>query len=144
MKRLFAILAAAVLLMGGCTAVGQTAAEEHVWTMTTAQSAATEGQIIAYGSGYGDGAWDEADEIDLRCTARDGVLMLTDHTGGVTHSGTYRLLETDGGTEIYEITVGDSTGMASASVTSYLDGRSVPTLVISLGDYALYFTPSAE
>ena len=148
MKRLSVLLCLLLLLLAGCgsneskdSAVPKI--EDYFWQMTTVQSMEAEGQAIAYGPGN-DSNLDTAVEITLTCTATDGTITLIDETHGQTYSGTYKLTESDQQTSTYEVTVGETEGMAVVSMTTYHDNSQTPTFIISLGDHALNFFPATE
>ena len=143
MKRLSVLLCLLLLLLlAGCGSKDSTVPkiEDYSWQMTTAQSIEAEGQAVAYGPGN-NSTLETAVEILLTCTAADGTITLTDETIGQTYSGTYKLTETDQQTSTYEVTVGETEGMAVVSMTTYHDDSQTPTFIISLGDYALNFFP---
>ena len=144
MKRL-GVLLCLLLLLAGCSSKDITVPkiEDYSWQMTTVQSMEAEGQAVAYGSGN-DSTLETAVEILLTCTASDGTITLTDETNGQTYSGTYKLSESDQQTSIYEITVGETEGMAVVSMTTFHDDSQTPTFIISLGDYAMNFFPATE
>ena len=142
MKRLSVLLCLLLLLLTGCGNKDGTVPkiEDYSWQMSTAQSIEAEGQAVAYGPGN-DSTLETAVEILLTCTAADGTITLTDEANGQTYSGTYKLTETDQQTSTYEVTVGETEGMAVVSMTTYHDDSQTPTFIISLGDYALNFFP---
>lgn len=145
MKRLSVLLCLLLLLLTGCGSKDSTVPkiEDYSWQMTTVQSMEAEGQAVAYGPGN-ESALETAVEILLSCTAADGTITLTDETNGQTYSGTYKLTESDQQTSTYEVTVGETEGMAVVSMTTYHDDSQTPTFIISLGDYALNFFPRTE
>lgn len=148
MKRLSVLLCLLLLLLAGCGSNGSMDGivpkiEDYSWQMTTVQSMEAEGQAVAYGPGN-DSTLETAVEILLSCTAADGTITITDETNRQTYSGTYKLTETDQQTSTYEVTVGETEGMAVVSMTTYHDDSQTPTFIISLGDYALNFFPTTE
>ena len=74
MKRAAILLC--LLLLTGCGSDAVPAIEEEAWQMTTVQSTADNGAIIACAPGE-PGAPDTAERLTLVCTASDGVLTLT-------------------------------------------------------------------
>lgn len=145
MKRLSVLLCLLLLFLAGCGSKDSTVPkiEDYSWQMTTVQSMEAEGQAVAYGPGN-DSTLETAVEILLSCTAADGTITLTDETNGQMYSGTYKLTESDQQASTYEITVGETEGMAVVSMTTYHDDSQIPTFIISLGDYALNFFPITE
>ena len=109
--------------------------------MTTVQSTVAEGQVIAYGPG-GNSTLNTAFEVELLCTMADSKITLTDKTNSQTYNGRYNLKSSDVKSEIYDVTIGETTGMAVCSVTTYSGDTEIDTLIISLGDYALNFFPA--
>ena len=118
MKRAAILLC--LLLLTGCGSDAVPAIEEEAWQMTTVQSTADNGAIIACAPGE-PGAPDTAERLTLVCTASDGVLTLTD-----------------------TVTVGQTEGMAVTALTRYADGSSRPTLILTLDGYALHFFPQDD
>lgn len=111
------------------------------WTMTIIQSQNTDdaGLIIACGADSSE-ASDQAEEIDMVCSAEKGQLTLTDRTNGKIYSGTYSVKDSSAEATIYDITMGEAKGMAVVSDTKYHDGSQVGTLILSFEDYAISFS----
>ena len=141
MKRTISIILILIVMLVGCTSSNDSKLESHVWSMTTVQSIDADGQAIAYGSS-GSITLDTAIGVDLICSMANGEITLTDKTNSHTYNGTYSLKSSDAKSEIYEVKIGDTTGMAVYSVTTYSDDTEIDTLIISLGDYALNFFPA--
>ena len=87
---------------------------------------------------------DTAERLTLVCTASDGVLTLTDGTNDRQYAGSYRLEQSDAGSAVYTVTVGQTEGMAVTALTRYADGSSRPTLILTLDGYALHFFPQDD
>ena len=141
MKRAAILLC--LLLLTGCGSDAVPAIEEEAWQMTTVQSTADNGAIIACAPGE-PGAPDTAERLTLVCTASDGVLTLTDGTNDRQYAGSYRLEQSDAGSAVYTVTVGQTEGMAVTALTRYADGSSRPTLILTLDGYALHFIPQDD
>ncbi len=140
MKKLFALILAIVLLLPGCgTPARKYFIEEKDWQIVTVQSA-EDGRVLFIGDGRQD-AYPDAEVIALSCKAEGGRLTFT--TADQTHEGSYALQQSDDNAAIYTVTVGEETGPAAVSVTTYGDGRAEQTLVLQLGGYSLYFAPAA-
>ena len=109
------------------------------WTMTTIQSQSAEdnGMIVAYGSD--DGTSEQAAKIDMVCSAEDGQFVITDQTNNKTYSGEYTVKSKSADSTIYDISIGDTIGMAVVSYTKYHDDSQANTLIITLEDYSLSF-----
>lgn len=141
MKKLFALILAIVLLLPGC---GTSAAQKYFiegkdWQVITVQSTA-DGRVLWVGEGWQD-AYPDTEVIALSCKAEGGRLVFT--TADQTHEGSYALQQSDDNAAIYTVTVGEETGPAAVSVTTYGDGRAEQTLVMQLDGYSLYFAPAA-
>lgn len=141
MKKLFALILAVVLLLPGC---GTPAAQKYFiegkdWQVVTVQST-EDGRVLFVGDGT-QALYPEAGLLTLTCKAEGGRLTFT--TADQTHEGSYSLQQSDDNAAIYTVTVGEETGPAAVSVTTYGDGRAEQTLVMQLGGYSLYFAPAA-
>lgn len=142
MKKLFALILAIVLLLPGC---GTTAAAQKYfiegkdWQVVTVQSV-EDGRVLWVGEGA-QTLYPEAGLLALTCKAEGGRLTFT--TADQTHEGSYALQQSDDNAAIYTVTVGEETGPAAVSITTYGDGRAEQTLVMQLGGYSLYFAPAA-
>ena len=141
-KYLVAILVSMmILILSGCSnqdsnqAFGQI--DDYLWCMTTIQSTEQNGDVIACGKS--EVLYSGVPVIDLCCTANQGILTLTDKTNGQTYTGTYKLSQADKQSSIYNITLNDTKGMAVVSSTQYYNDTSIPTLIVSLENYALNF-----
>ena len=141
MKKLFALILAIVLLLTGC---GTPAAQKYFiegkdWQVVTVQST-EDGRVLFVGDGT-QALYPEAGLLTLTCKAEGGRLTFT--TADQTHEGSYSLQQSDDNAAIYTVTVGEETGPAAVSVTTYGDGRAEQTLVMQLDGYSLYFAPAA-
>lgn len=142
MKKLFALILAVVLLLPGCgtpAAAQKYFIEGKDWQVVTVQSA-EDGRVLWVGDGWQD-AYPDTEVIALSCKAEGGRLVFT--TADQAHEGSYSLQQSDDNAAIYTVTVGEETGPAAVSVTTYGDGRAEQTLVMQLGGYSLYFAPAA-
>lgn len=134
----FTLSVVMIITLAGCSKKEVPEIEENLWVMTTVQSNEKEGQVIAYGPD-GSSQSDNAVKIDLECKAEDGELTLIDKTNDKTYTGIYVEESTSSESTIYEITVGETEGMAVASMTTYDDNSQRATLILSLEDFALNF-----
>ena len=142
MKKLFALILVTVLLLTGCgtpAAAQKYFIEGKDWQVVTVQSTA-DGRVLWVGEGA-QALYPEAGLLTLSCKAEGGRLTFT--TADQTHEGSYALQQSDDNAAIYTVTVGEETGPAAVSVTTYGDGRAEQTLVMQLGGYSLYFAPAA-
>lgn len=142
MKKLFALILAIVLLLPGCgtpAAAQKYFIEGKDWQVVTVQSV-EDGRVLWVGEGA-QTLYPEAGLLALTCKAEGGRLTFT--TADQAHEGSYALQQSDDNAAIYTVTVGEETGPAAVSVTTYGDGRAEQTLVMQLGGYSLYFAPAA-
>ena len=142
MKKLFALILAVVLLLPGCgtpAAAQKYFIEGKDWQVVTVQST-EDGRVLWVGEGA-QALYPEAGLLTLTCKAAAGRLTFT--TADQTHEGSYALQQSDETAAIYTVTVGEETGPAAVSVTTYGDGRAEQTLVMQLGGYSLYFAAGA-
>lgn len=84
----------------------------------------------------------ESDKKNVKytCKASDDKFQITGN--GKTWTGTYKVADEKRGKKdvVYNITLGDKTGLATASVTKDLKTEDEKlTLVISIDEYTLYF-----
>lgn len=138
MKKLNIIFIALIFLLAGCSHTDVPKIDEYTWEMTSVQSKANEGQAVAYGE-RGSSTLENALPMELICTAKDGVLMLTDRTNGKTYSGTYKQKETDPQSTHYDVTLDGADGLAVVAMTTYHDGSQDPTFIINLDEYVINF-----
>ena len=120
--------------------------ENYEWKMRTVMrndiEAAQNEEDLVVAVGEADEIHPNAKIVDIRLTAKDGVITVTDETNDKTYSGTYKVQQkTPKGTD-YEITIDAIKGYATVAPTEYYDGSAVPTLPINLGEYSLYFIPA--
>lgn len=142
MKKLFALILAIVLLLPGCgtpAAAQKYFIEGKDWQIVTVQSV-EDGRVLWVGEGA-QTLYPEAGLLALTCKAEGGRLTFT--TADQTHEGSYALQQSDDNAAIYTVTVGEETGPAAVSITTYGDGRAEQTFVMQLGGYSLYFAPAA-
>ena len=72
------------------------------------------------------------------------VQSTADRTNDRQYAGSYRLEQSDAGSAVYTVTVGQTEGMAVTALTRYADGSSRPTLILTLDGYALHFFPQDD
>lgn len=131
------IFLAFVLLFSGCgKAVPKI--DDYTWEMTTVQSVEKDGQVIACGKDEGGGLGD-ALPVELLCTAEAGMITIRDETNGQVYNGGYSVTEDNPDSVIYQVTVGESNGVAVTALTTYHGGDTRSTLIMRFGDYTLNF-----
>lgn len=77
--------------------------------------------------------------VDLTCNAKDGSLSIADKTNDKLYTGTYKVSDDSPKATTYEIVIDGKSGTAVASVTSYQDGKEIPTMILSVDGYVLSF-----
>lgn len=143
MRKQIAIIAVLLLVcLAGCSSTPKFPIDRYSWEMTTVQSG-EKGSVIACSAELADRN-EGAEVIALTCKAEDGYISVADLTDSETYTGEYRVTETSSKATIYEIKIGDTTGHAVTSMTTYRDESESPTLIISIGDYALNFQAISE
>lgn len=127
-----------LVFLVGCSSNNVPKIDEHTWELVTVQSREAEGQVIAYSSDNSD-TFENAVEVNLECTAKNGEISLIDKMQDNTYSGSYDVLSTDRQSLIYKIIVDGTEGTGVSSMTTYSDENQTPTFIVSLGDYTLNF-----
>ena len=111
---------------------------EYEWTLERAFYVESE-QIVVEALQEPSSTHPEAKVINVTLIAKDGTIVITDHTNNISYEGTYTAVgKNPSGTE-YEITIGDVSGKATVAMTTYADGSQIPTLPITLDKYTLQF-----
>lgn len=131
-----ALMLASLLCLASC-AESVPDIGSYVWRMESAQSASQNGDIIAAAPD----AQTNCDTIvELKLTAKNGVLTLTDAKENTVYTGTYKLSQKNLREYIYEVTIDYMEGIAVCAMTTYHDGTEEPTFIINLdGEYVLNF-----
>ena len=118
-KRCFIILPI-LLLLTACGKSDIPEIDEYTWQMTSIQSSEANGGVIAYGEKWSVGAVEDgAVELDIDCSAKDGILTLTDHTNEVTYTGSYMVSHENPDGAIYNVTLNGQEGVAVTGMTTY-------------------------
>ena len=140
MKRIISIIiliATLTIALSAC-GMGKVKIEDYEWKMRTIMHG-EDNQVVVDAVGEDDPAHPEAKIIDMTLTAKDGKITITDHTGGKTYEGTYKVdQKTPAGTD-YKVTIDGKEGYATVAMTTYADGTEEPTLPINLGTHSIYF-----
>ena len=138
-RRCFIILPI-LLLLTSCGNSDIPKIDEYTWQMTSIQSSESNGGVIAYGEWWSaDIAEGGAAEIDMICTAKDGILTLTDHTNEATYTGSYMINCENPDGVIYNVTLNGQEGVAVTGMTTYSNETKEATFIINLGEYAINF-----
>lgn len=143
MKKISFIFIALIILFTGCSNNDCPKIDEYVWSMTTVQSMEENGQAVAFASGQSS-TLEDAVEIDMVCKAENGKLILTDKTNDHIYTGTYKLINEQLNLASYEVTIGNTKGIAVTAMTIYNNEDQDITLIINLNDYTLNFFSAAE
>ncbi len=118
--------------------ISVTEIDETEWVMTLAQTedgiAAIHPTLEGTLSEYTDAALAE-----VTLSARDGVLIISDETGGKSYSGSYEKSEEDDGYLRYTVTAEDENGTAVITLSEDSDGNYSLTLIVAVKNYALSF-----
>lgn len=144
MKKVITIILSALLLvcLVGCGNTAKYAFNDYTWTMTSVQSVEQNGDFVAYSPSdttFDKTTYPNAVAIEMTCSAENGTFSIVDKTNNQTYEGTYKVMNNSSESTIYEIAIGEEEGTAVVSVTKYHDETEIPTMIISIGDYALNF-----
>ena len=74
----------------------------------------------------------------MSSSKRDDLVITAYQPSG----GSYTVTEETSKGITYEITIDGITGYATLSPTEYYYGTEIPTLLINMGEYSLYFIPN--
>lgn len=139
MKRkipLIAYIFASVAALFGCSS--QLSAKNE-WRFRCAQTTSSGGAIVACSQDCAElfeGA--EVTELEICVTDKNVTLKCTDSDEKYTFG--YTAVSETTKSAIYDISSGEKSGYMTVSFTAYDGGKEEKTLIISIGDYALYFT----
>ena len=137
MKKAGLLAGLPLLFLMGCGKGTVPEIEGYEWVMSTVQNLA-DGQVLAC-SEEQSVSFEEAEQVELICTAEDGALTLADRTNDQIYTGTYQLSEKDSEDVVYKIAVGGYEGLGITAMTEYLGDSEDPTLVMNLEGYVMYF-----
>ncbi len=138
MKKVCLLIMSMLLILSGYSRAKVAELEQSQWQLTTIQD--EEGVVLACGV-HNENPTETAPQIDLVCTAGDGVLTVEDKTHGECYSGTYARKESGQKEVIYQVTLEQEQGFAVVSTMQYEDGTAVPTLVLRVDSCSLMFFP---
>lgn len=144
MKRIIAFILSALTCMClvACGNNQKYAIDDYTWVMSTIQSVEQNGDFVAYAPSnvtFDKNAYPNAVSIDMTCSAKNGALSILDKTNNKTYNGSYKVTNNSSQTVIYEIVIEDKSGTVVVSVTDNQDGTVIPTMILSIDDYALNF-----
>lgn len=127
-----------VILFSGCNNIQKIQIDQYAWTMTTVQNKKDNGKVIAHGTD-GKNTFDSAVSVKLKCKAEKSTITLTDITNNKIYAGSYEIADVNPDSVIYDVKIGNTTGIGVCALTTYNDGDSDPTFTMKLGDYNLVF-----
>ena len=136
MKRILILFLVIVTLFSGCAFMDLPGIDEFTWKMHVIQG--NEGKVIACSPGDMLG-WDAQYEIDMECTANKNRITINDKTNSNTYTGTWSVQEMYIREIYYNVNINGRDGMAVTAMTTYFNGKEIPTLIINLEEYAITF-----
>lgn len=140
MKKIFStvlLLTGLLILLSSCGARNMKI-DKYEWKMRYALCE-QDGEVYVPAVGEKMTAYPDAKIVDVRLTASDGKITVTDSTNGKTYEGMYTASGiTPDGTN-YDITIDGKSGHGVVAMTEYHGGKEEPTLPINIGGYSLYF-----
>lgn len=128
MKGFLATIVVSLLLLSGCGQKQEFQIEDRLWQATSILRTEADGTVQEL-----------EDDFRLACTAQNGTLILENQSSGERWEGTYGLLQEQNGTTIYTLSLAGEEGQAIVSETAYQDRETVPTLIVALKGYTVYF-----
>lgn len=141
-RNTFCVLFALImcLMSGGCASANELAIENHNWQIARVQFA--ESAEIIYCSADEANLHQDAEIIDLSCTAENGVLIITNNPDGQTWTLNYS--DMDSAPEAVSYKINDNNGNAVVGKTTYHDNSFEYTLIISVDNYVMYFSDKPQ
>lgn len=140
MKRVFAFMLTFVvcLSLSACDGGSSASIEPTILVMSSIQRA-DDGAVI-YCSANEKNHYVGADARDITCHISGSSIEILNNETSEKWSGTYRLLDSDDTSSIYEATIEDAVCQMVKGVTEYEDGTEArDTLILSCEDYVLNF-----
>lgn len=140
MKRVFAFMLTIVvfLSLSACDGGSSASIEPTIWVMSSIQRA-DDGAVI-YCSANEKNHYVGADVRDITCHISGSSIEILNNETSEKWNGTYRLLDSDDTSSIYEATIEDAVCQMVKSVTGYKDETEArDTLILSCEDYVLNF-----
>ncbi len=130
------LIAICFLSLSGCND-GKYMIEDYDWTFDCVQSAENDGEMIACST---ESVWAENTRIiRLNIELKEKEFTITNEDSGEQYTFSYILNNSVGKSTVYNIEYNDLSGLATVSKTKYSDKSDVPTLIISINSYNLYF-----
>lgn len=142
MKKLTTLLLSAcilITLLTGCSSK-VVEIEEHNWKYSTIQNREN-GQVI-YCSTENKKLYEDAEVLDIWCSADDGILLISNNNTQETWSFTYSLNSKSSNSCLYDVRYSadnEVSGMATVGITDKANENDEYTLIITIDDYVLNF-----
>ncbi len=126
-----------VVALCGCSN-GSNTIQNHKWKFDNVQGTANDGAVIACSE---DSQWvsDGIEIIDLSIQIEEGSFTIVNLNNKESFEFSYNENNSLGKSTIYDIENNGTKGIASVSKTTYQDKTEIPTLIISIKEYNLYF-----
>ena len=126
-----------VIALSGCSK-GDNTIQNHEWKFDIVQGTANDGAVIACSK---DSQWvsETAKIIELSIQIKEGSLTIVNESDQETFVLSYKEKDLSGESRIYDVEYNGTKGIASVSKTTYQDKTEIPTLIISINEYSLYF-----
>ncbi len=139
MKKIVGVVCLLAVMLTAFAACGKNGyeIEDYEWKLRTALRTENSGTVVAVGEEAA--AYPDAEVVDVVLKADDGEIAIIDKTNNETHNGAYEDMYVTEVTNDYKVIFKGTEGYVNVSETEYADNSRVPTLVMALGDYDLYF-----
>ena len=126
-----------VSALSGCSKRDNTI-QNHEWKFDNVQGTANAGAVIAC-SKDSERVSETAKIIELSIQIEEGALTIVNENSQETFVLSYKEKDLSGESTIYDVEHNGTKGIASVSKTTYQDKTEIPTLIISIHEYSLYF-----
>lgn len=125
------------IALNGC-AGWENKIQNHNWKFDNVQKRENDGAVVACSK---DSRWASGQTAILELTLRveENSFTVRNENTQATFVFSYQKAGSSGKSEIYAVACNGSEGIASVSETVCLDKTEIPTLLITIGDYNLYF-----
>ena len=140
MKRVLAFIMMVMVCfsLSACGGGNSVSIEPTIWVMSSIQKA-DDGAVI-YCSANEKSNYTGVDVRDITCNINGSTIDILNNETSEKWSGTYKLLNSDDISSIYEATIEDTECQIVKSVTEYKNGTDTrDTLILSCRDYVLNF-----
>ena len=138
MKKIIFIFVASLVLFFSSCGVRDLKIDDYEWKMRYVMHG-EDCQVVVDAVGEYDPTHPEAKIVELILVAKAGKITLNDLTNQKIYEGTYTIERTTPAGTDYKVIIEGNEGYATVAMTSYRDGRGVPTLPVNLGTHSIYF-----